>query len=55
MRHFALHLQKLGDFVVSVEGFVVESFRVLMEGLEELAGHIPVEVVELHVPNEQAT
>ena len=24
-----------------------------MEGLEELAGHIPVEVVELHVPNEQ--
>ena len=53
MRHLALHLEELGDFVVSLEGLVVKSFRVLVEGLEELPRHVPVEIMELHVPDEK--
>ena len=53
MRHLALHLEELGDFVVSLEGLVVEGFRVFVEGLEELPRHVPVEIVELHIPDEK--
>jgi|GEM_PF-6251853 len=52
-RHFAAHLQNFCCFVILLSSTVIKRFRVFMDPLEEMTFHIPMNVVQLHIPNGQ--